>query len=167
MTDEADERGPLPPAYGVPRGVSMSTPELLAAFMAGATTGSSPDACIEGELLMGSDHYVAVRLDIAVLVRAEVHDEAAEVHAALRSALEAAGITLVEENSILAGAMASELAVPRGFEWNLWAADADQAYMELTHRAAGDLPNLSEAHTATMRDEGETDARLRCIERGL
>lgn len=162
-----EERSSLPPAYGVPRGLTMSTPRLLAAYLAGATTGSSPDACIEGELLMGNDHYVAVRLDVAVLVRAEVHDEAVDVHAALRAVLEAHGITLVEENSILAGAMASELAVPRGFEWNLWAADADQAYLELTHRAAGDLPNLSEASTAPAREEGETDARLRYIERGL
>lgn len=156
----------MAPAFGIPRGPTLSTGALLSAYLAGATTGSSPEACIEGELLMAADHYVAVRLDVAMLVREEVHDAAAAVHAALCRALEAAGMTLAEEHSVLAGAMASELAVPRGFEWNLWAHDPDSALIELTHRAAGDLPNLSDAHTAR-RDEGETDAILREIERGL
>ena len=158
--------GPLQPPFGMAAGPSMATPELLSAFLAGATTGVSPDACIEDAILMGSDHYVAVRVDVAYLVRNEVHADAEAVHAELCAALDAAGLVLVEENSILAGAMAGEMAVPRGFEWDLWARDADEACFSLTQLAAGDLPSLGDAAVVQRWDQANVEAVLRDIERG-
>lgn len=157
--------GPLQPPFGMAAGPSMTTPELLSAFLAGATTGASADACIEDALLMGSDHYVAVRVDVAFLVRTEVHPDAEAVRAELCAALGAVGFSLVEENSILAGAMAGEMAVPRGFEWDLWARDAEEACFLLTQMAAGDLPSLCDAQVVQRWDQANVEAVLREIGR--
>lgn len=163
----ASDPQPMTPPFGVPQGPSLSTSQLLASYLAGACEGSSPDAYIEGHLLMGSDHYVAIRLDVAMVVRAEVHEAAESVHAALCRALQDADLELVERDSVLAGALAAEMAVPRGFEWDLWAQDADRALVELTHRAAGDIPSLRDANLARRLAESEMDAMLRQMERGL
>lgn len=157
---------PLQPPFGMAAGPSMTTPALLSAFLNGATTGASPDACIEDALLMGSDHYVGVRVDVAFLVRTEVHADAEALRADLCAALDAAGLWLVEANSILAGAMAGEMAVPRGFEWDLWARDAEEARFVLTQLAAGDLPSLDDAQVIQRWDQASVEAVLREIERG-
>lgn len=126
---------PFPPPFGVPMGPSMSTPHLVAAFVAGAQSGSSPDAHIEEPVLMASDHPLAVRLDVAVLVRGDVPPVARSVQDELRRALRSAGIGLVEEESVLADAVAMTLGVPRGFEWDLWASDPAQARDKLVQWA--------------------------------
>lgn len=129
-----DDR-PFPPPFGVPAGPSLTTPHLVSAYVAGAQSGSSPDAHIEEPVLMASDHPVAVRLDVAVLVRGEVPPVARRVQQELYWALDIAGIELVEEESVLADAVAMTLGVPRGFEWDLWARDAGQARETLIQRA--------------------------------
>lgn len=163
------EHRPIPPPFGVPRGPTLSTSDLLSAYLVGATAGSSPDAHIEGAVLMGSDHALAIRLDVAVIVRGDdVPPVAADVYAELCRALEAHGMALVEGQSVLAGAMASELAAPRGFEWTLWARDPDEARAELTRRAmAAEMPRLGEAGLALDRVEADIESLLREIERGL
>lgn len=118
---------PFPPPFGVPVGPTLSTPHLVSAYVAGAQSGSSPDAHIEEPVLMAHDHPVAVRLDVAVLVRGEVPPVARSVQQELHRALRTAGIDLVEEESVLAGAVAMTLGVPRGFEWDLWASDPARA----------------------------------------
>lgn len=150
-----DDR-PFPSPFGFPTGPLLPTPELLSAYLEGARTGSSPEAHIEEPVLLASDHLVAVRLDVAVLVRSEAPTVAQPVKAALCRALEASGLLLVEQESVLAGAVAVELAVPRGFEWDLWARDAEQAREALVRRAQCDAAGLRPVD----RDRDALDARM-------
>lgn len=167
MAAMSDPR-PLPPPFGVPQGPTLPTAELLGAYVSGATTGSSPEAHIEGTVLMGSDHLLAVRVGEAFLVRGDdVPAVATAVHGALCRALEAAGATLMAGESVLAGAVAGELAVPRGFEWTVWARDPDTARAELIRRATSDLPNLGEAGASSWRIDADFDAVRREIESDL
>lgn len=164
---EMSERQPLPPPFGVSRGPSWPTAKLLVAYREGAAAGSSADAHIEGLMLMASDHPVAVRVGDAFIVRGDdVPAVAAGVHAALCRVLQAAGIDLAPDESVLAGAVASELAVPRGFEWTLWARDPDATRTELLAWAIGDMPALGESGWAPKPADAEIDAVLRDIERG-
>lgn len=156
------EDRPLPPPFGVPAGPTMSTPELLSAFLAGARAGTSPDARIEEPMLVADDHLVAIQLDVAVLLRAEVPAVAEAVRAALCRTLEAAGMVEVERESVLAGAAAAEAAVPRGFEWDLWARDADEARTMLVRRALGEV--VGEAGADRAQAQWEIDAVLEQIE---
>lgn len=157
--------GPFPPPFGVPAGPFLATPQLVSAYLAGARTGSSPEAHIEEPVLMAYDHLLAVRLDVAVLVRGEVPPVAASVKAVLCRTLEAASMVLVEKESVLGGAVAVELAVPRGFEWDLWARDPADAEEALTRRALGEWVGSPEAETARNRTEAEMEAVLEQIER--
>lgn len=152
-----------PPPFGLRDGPSLPTTELLSAYLAGAQTGSSPDAYIDGPVLMAHDHPLAVRPDVAMIVRDEVPAVAHPVHAALCRALEASGMRLVESQSVLAGAVALELTAPRGFEWDLWARDPDLAREVLVRRALGDVPSGLEVDTA--HPPAEMDAVLDQIER--
>ncbi|HVL97786.1 MAG TPA: hypothetical protein VM324_00645 [Egibacteraceae bacterium] len=162
----SDERA-FPSPLGVPAGPSLSTPQLIAAYLAGARTGCAPEAHIEWPVLMAHDHLVAVHVDGAVLMRGEVPAVAEPVRAALQDAMEAVGVLLVEEESVLAGAVAAELAVPRGFEWDLWARDADEAREVLAARALGQAVGIPEADAdiERRRAEAQTEAFLRQIER--
>lgn len=159
-----DDR-PFPSPFGIPAGPALSTPQLLSAYLTGAQVGSSPDAHIEGPVLMASDHPLAIRTDVAVLVRDEMPPVAQPLHAALCRALEAAGMVLTEGESVLAGALAMELAAPRGFEWSLWAEDPEEARAVLVGRAIGDLPAIPQADAPSDVAEPEIDAVLRRIER--
>ncbi|HVM13410.1 MAG TPA: hypothetical protein VM287_03670 [Egibacteraceae bacterium] len=159
----ADEPFPLP--FGLSAGPAMSTPDLLSAFLAGARAGSSPEAHIEDPVLLASDHLVAVRLDGAILVRTEVPWAAQAVRSSVCQCLEAAGMALVERESVLAGAAAVELAVPRGFEWDLWAHDAEEARERLVRRALGESTDLPETIADRTRSETETRAVLDQLER--
>lgn len=156
---------PFPVPFGAAAGPSLSTPDLVSAYLAGARTGASPDAHIEEPVLLGSDHLVAVRLDVAVLVRTDVPPVAQPVRAAVCQALEAAGMTLIEQESVLAGAAAAELAVPRGFEWDLWGHDPVQTREGLVRRALGELTAAPQVIADRTRAEEEIKGVLEQLER--
>lgn len=156
---------PFPLPFGLSAGPAMSTPELLSAYLAGAAAGSSPDAHIEDPVLLAHDHLVAVRFDDAILVRTEVPQAAQQVRMAVCASLEAAGMTLVERESVLAGAAAVELAVPRGFEWDLWARDAERARQSLVRRALGEVVGLAGADADRTWAEADTRTVLEELER--
>lgn len=156
---------PFPLPFGLSPGPTMPTSELVTAYLAGTRSGSSPDGHIEDPVLLAQDHLVAVRLDGAVLVRTEVPPVAQEVRAAVRRALEDAGMTLVERESVLAGAAAVELAVPRGFEWDLWAHDADEAREGLVRRALGEVVQSPDALADRTRTDAEVAGVLERLQR--
>lgn len=134
------EDRPFPAPYGAPSGPSLTTSGLLAAFLAGARTGSSPDGHIEEAMLLACDHPLAIRLDVAMLVRDEVPPVARAMQVALCRSLAAAGMALLEEESVLAAALSMEMAAPRGYEWNLWARGGDDVRAVLISRAVGEDP---------------------------
>lgn len=155
-----DDHHPYPTPFGMPGGPALSTPALLSAFLSGAGAGSSPEAHIEDPLLLASDHPIAIRTDGAVLVRDDAPPVAEGVRALLCRELAAAGMVLADGESVLAAALASELAAPRGYEWNLWAHDPDEARAVLTHRAIGVLPGLFQTDTASWEAAAEMDALI-------
>lgn len=167
---------PLPQPFGTPEGPSLSTPELLARYLDGATTGSSPDARLHGELLLAGDHALAVRLDGAVLIR--LHDpgvqhlppEVLAIRDALQEALTTEGMVLIEEDSALAGIVGIEVAGLRGEAWSLWAQDADRGQTALARRALGDVPDVPgmlDAERSRRQEEADMEATLAEIERDL
>lgn len=159
---------PIPPPFGVPAGPEMTTPELLAAYLAGADAGSSPDGHIEDPVLVILDHSLAIRVGPAVLVRDHVPPPVGEVREQLCQALRNDGIALVEEDSVLACAVGIEVTGLRGEAWSLWARDAEQARAVLAQRAVGDdVPGALEAYDARRRAEAEMDAVLKRFEREL
>lgn len=158
---------PMPPPFGVPAGPSYSTPDLLRAYLQGAVVGSSADAHIEEPTLLAHDHVVALRLDVAVLVRDDVPSVAEPVRALLYRALEDAGMTAVNDSGVLAGAVASELAAPRGFEWCMWARNPDTAQTELARRAVEGMVDPVALDAARQQTEAEMDAILRRLEEDL
>lgn len=158
----------LPPPFGVPAGRPMSTPELLVAYVEGADAGTSPDAHIEDPVLMARDHALAIRLQPAVLVRDHVPPPVGELRDQLCQVLRDHGITLVEEDSVLACAVGIEVTGLRGEAWSLWARDADEARAMLAQRTVGeDVPNALAAYDARRKSEAEINAVLERLEREL
>lgn len=148
-------------------GPTSATGGLVAAFARGATEGRSPDAQVEGPLLLVGDEPLAIRLDAAVLVRGVVPDEAAAVEAELVRVLSDDGMRLVEADTPLALIVEAEVFARRAYRWDLWARDAEQGRTALAARAAGDMPGILEADAARRRDEAAVDSVLREMERHL
>lgn len=153
--------------YGVPAGPSYTTEELLARFLAGGSVGSSPEAHLEGEVLVAGDEPLAIRLDRALLVRDEVAADTADLRAALCTALAETGLSLVERDTPLGLIVESEAFSRQGFEWGLWARDLDEGRAALAARAAPDMPDLLDQHSAHQREQARTDAVLRQLEDDL
>jgi hypothetical protein len=167
---------PRPPTFGAPTGPSMSTPELLAAYLDGARRGVSPEARVRGELLEAHDHALAVRLDDAVVVRLHLPGvqhlppDVLAIRDALHEVLTTAGMALVEEDSPLAGIVGIEVAGLRGEAWSLWAQDPERGRIALARRAHGDVPDVPgmlDAERSRRQEEADIEATLAEIERDL
>ncbi|HVM13988.1 MAG TPA: hypothetical protein VM287_06635 [Egibacteraceae bacterium] len=167
---------PSPPPFGAPTGPRLSTPELVAHYLDGATTGASPDAEVSGELLTADEHAVAVRLDGAVLVRLHLPGvqhlppEVLAVRQHLEEALSAFGMVLTDEDSVLGGIVGIEVAGLRGEAWSLWAHDPEQGQAALARRALGEVADVSgllDADRARRQEEAEVQATLAELEREL
>lgn len=115
--------------------------------------------------MLAHDHPLAVRRDVAVPVRDGMPPVAEAVQTALCRVLEANGMSLVERRSVLAGALALELAAPRGFEWNLWERDAAGVHDVLVRWALGVVPSGPEAGASRTPADAEVDAVLEQLER--
>lgn len=161
--------GTLPhlPPFGSSRGSARTTKELLGGFVRGDRTGHSPDAQVEGAVLLSGDEPLAIRLDGAVLVRGQVGAEATALRAALCGELTAAGMVPVEEDTPLALVVEAELFARRGYPWDLWAHDPESGRAALAARAAGDMPGILEAHDRQSRENARIEAVLRELERDL
>lgn len=158
---------PLPPPFGVPEGPTMTTPELVAAFLSGARAGSSSQARIEEPVLMVLDVSLAIRIGPAVLVRDHVPPDVTPLRDQLFEALRDDGAELVEEDSVLGAAVGIEVTGLRGESWSLWARDADRARDELTRRTVGEGIGFIEAEQARQQDQEQMDAVLDRLEREL
>lgn len=156
---------PLPHPFGAPRGPRVTTPELLARWVDGSTAGVSPDAHLEGALLLAGDHPLAIRMEGAVLVRDQVPGDVAALRGTLERFLESEGLQLVEEDAPLGALVGIEVSGLRGDAWSLWARDPDEGRAALVQRAAADMPGLLDGDEARRR--AEVDSTLAEIERHM
>lgn len=149
---------PLP--YGLPPGPACTTPELAARFVDGGRSGSSPEAHIELTAVYAGAEPVAMRVDDVVLVREDASPAAHPVVEALRDALSAAALELVEADTPLAVIVETETFGRHCYAWGLWAADAEQGRQSLADHAAGDMPGLLAHHERQQQHQAEVDAVL-------
>lgn len=159
---------PLPPPFGASHGPTVTTSQLLARWLDGATDGHCGQAHVEGCLLVVGDHPLAIRLDGAVLVRDETPGDVDAMRAVLRRFLEGAGMELVEADTPLGAMVGIEVSGLRGDAWTLWALDAAEGHAALARRAVGDMPGLmGSAPSDIVQRRAEIDATLAEIERLL
>lgn len=155
----------IPGWYGQPEGPRRPRDELLAEFLEGASQGVAEDMRIEGDLLVGHDTGLAIRLPTGLLVRSDSPEEAADLCHELEQRLADAGMARVDEQTVLGMVVGIEVAGLRGSEWDLWAADADSGREALAHRALGEMADRIDPDEPARREQ--TEASLREIERGL
>lgn len=156
---------PLPHPFGAPRGPEVTTPELFVRWAGGSEAGVSPEAHIEGALLLAGDHPLAIRVEGAVLIRDHVPDDVHALRGQLERFLEGEGLQLVEEDAPLGALVGIEVSGLRGDAWSLWAQDPEEGHAALVRRAAADMPGLLDSDEARRR--AEVDATLAEIERHL
>lgn len=157
---------PLPHPFGVPRGPEVTTPELFVRWAGGSTAGVSPEAHIEGALLLAGDHPLAIRVEgDAALVRDQVPGDVAALRARLERFLESEGLHLIEQDAPLGALVGIEVSGLRGDAWSLWGRDPEQGQAALVRRAAADMPGLLDSDEARRR--AEVDASLAEIERHM
>lgn len=156
---------PLPHPFGAPRGPTVTTPDLFARWVGGATAGVSPDAHLEGCLLLAGDHPLAIHVEGAALVRDHVPGDVHALRERLERFLESEGLHLVEQDAPLGALVGIEVSGLRGDAWNLWARDPEEGHAALVRRAAADMPGLLDDDEARRR--AEVDASLAEIERHL
>lgn len=142
-----------------------STRELLDAFLQGEPSVSAAAWRIEGPVLIGGNAPLGIRVAEAVLVRAELPDEFAGMIAGLEQALEDAGLSRIEERTVLGHVIGIELAGIRGSEWDLWASDAQTGHNALKRQALGELADRIDAEEPARR--ARQDELLGQIERDL
>jgi len=115
---------------------------LVLERFAGGDTGEvfSDQFHIEGATLMvAHDVAAAVRLGPrTMLVRVDLPEPQQSAKRSIETALGAAGMTRLDEETLLAAAIAMQVLGLRMSTWDLWGADIDEAFVELRTAAAGE-----------------------------
>lgn len=149
-----------------PDNPGTSPQQLLTAFVGGEPAGSAGDWRIEGPLLTGRETPLAIRVAAdAVLVRAELPEDFTNLLAVLEQALGDAGLSRIEERTVLGHVIGIEVAGLRGSEWDLWATDAQTGHDALKQRALGEIADYIDPDEPARRARQEED--LQRIERDL
>lgn len=139
-----------------PKGSLASLRELLDAFLKGEPRSASTAGWrLEGPLLVGREAPLAIRVAEAVLVRAELADELGDMIGALEQALRGAGLSRIEERTVLGHVIGIEVAGIRGSEWDLWATDAEAGHDALKRRALGEVAEHIDADEPARRAREE------------
>ena len=136
--------GLLPP-FGIPLGEPADDARVMEVFIgAEPVIVHSPTYHFEGATLVaGGDIGVALRLTPrAFLVRLDVPPDMEGARDAVREALGAAGMSCVDNDTLLAAPIAIQVLGLRSSSWDLWGADIDEAFMELRSAAAGEWDGL-------------------------
>lgn len=131
--------GVLPP-FGPAPGPAASDAEVLAAYAEGGSPRHSSRLHIEDAVLyIGGESILAIRLDSdTVLVRVDLPVLEQGVRALLEGALDAAGLSRLDERTLLGVPVALQLVGLRLSEWDLWGTDIDRAFACLRQVAVGD-----------------------------
>ena len=134
--------GPVPP-FIEPTGPALDDAAVLAAFTRDEPAGHSPRFHVERPtLIVGRDVAAAIRVGPrTVLVRDDLPDDLAPAKADVEAALHAAGLTLFDEQTLLATPVALQLLGLRLSSWDLWGADIDEAFADLRAACVADPPS--------------------------
>ena len=131
--------GILPP-FGDATGPLVGDAEVVTAFLRGDTAGHSELLHVEGSVLVaGFDLPLVMRIGPdTVLVRSKVPDDAAGAKQAVEDVLKDEGLTLLDEETLLATAVAVQWLAERASSWDLWGRDIDESFARLRATAVSD-----------------------------
>lgn len=112
----------------------------MAGFALAEPAGHSRRFYAEGPVLMAAgDQPVAIRVAPGtVLVRIDVPDDVARYRPRVQRGLAAAGLELLDEETLWGVPVALQLAGLRLSTWDLWGTDLDQAFAAVRTVAAGE-----------------------------
>lgn len=139
MTD-----GLLPP-YGEPVGDRADDARVLEVFVNDEPFLVHSELLhLEGATLVaGGDVAAAMRIaPRTFLVRLDLPPDIEPARRAVQHALVAAGMTLVDSESLLAAPIAIQVLGLRTSTWDLWGSDIDESFAELRAAAAGEWDDL-------------------------
>ena len=132
--------GALPP-FLEPEGPLLDDESVVRAFARGEVAlGHSALFHVEGPTLVGNrDIAVAVLVGPgSVILRTDLPDGMAGHRATVERVLAEEGLTLLDEETLLAPAVAIQVLGIRLSNWDLWGTDIDRAFAALREAASGD-----------------------------
>ena len=131
--------GVLPP-FGDATGPLVGDAEVVTAFLRGDTAGHSELLHVEGSVLVaGFDLPLVMRIGPdTVLVRGAIPVYAGDATRLVEDVLESEGLTLLDEETLLATAVAVQWLAERASTWDLWGRDIDEAFARLRETAVSD-----------------------------
>jgi len=130
---------PLPPLYE-PRGPRDTDEEVVRAFLRhqGPTPHSERLHVEDTVLRVDGDMPLALWIGPrSVLVLFDVPEDLVEIRGRVESALGAAGLSKLDEQSPLGIPVGMQLVGARTVTWDLWGADIDEAFADLRRAAVG------------------------------
>lgn len=118
----------------------MADVDVVLAFVQGQPAGHSERFHLEGSVLVaGFDLAMGMRIGVdTVLVRLDVPADAADHKAMIEEVLSGHGMTLLDEETVLAMPVAVQWLALRGSTWDLWGRDIDESFAALRTAAVGD-----------------------------
>ena len=131
--------GLLPP-FGESSGPLVADTEVVSAFVRGESAGHSGLFHVEGSVLVaGFDLPLVMRIGPdTMLVRRAIPDDAGDAKRLVEEVLESEGLTLLDEETLLATAVAVQWLAERASTWDLWGRDIDEAFARLRETAVSD-----------------------------
>lgn len=135
--DELDDG--LRPPFGPAPGPAVDDTTVLVAFARGTSAGHSRRFYAEGPVLLAAgDQPIAIRVaPDTVLVRIDVPDAVARHRRRVLRGLAAAGLALLDEETLWGVPVALQLAGLRLSTWDLWGVDLDRAFAAVRTVASG------------------------------
>jgi hypothetical protein len=130
----------LLPPFGEGSGPPAADVDVVSAFAQGQPAGRSERFHVEGSVLVaGFDLAMGMRIGAdTVLVRLDVPADAEEHKGVIEEVLSGQGMTLLDEETLLATPVAVQWLALRGSTWNLWGRDIDASFAALRAAAVGD-----------------------------
>ena len=99
---------------------------------------------VEGSVLVGGGDMATV-LRVAprtFLLRVDLPEDLRAVRPVVEAAMEAEGLSLLDQETLLAAPVAIQKVGLRFSTWDLWGAQIDEAFADLRHAAAGEWDDL-------------------------
>lgn len=130
----------LRPPFGAAPGPAAGDSDVIAAFAMGSPAGHSPTFYAEGPVLMvDGDIPAALRAATGtVLVNLDLPDDMASYRPIVESALSAAGLRLLDEETLWGLPIAIQLAGLRLGRFDLWGLDLEESFAAVRVAAIGD-----------------------------
>ncbi|MDP8975099.1 MAG: hypothetical protein M3N28_01775 [Actinomycetota bacterium] len=118
----------------------MADVDVVLAFIEGQPAGHSERFHLEGAVLVaGFDLAMGMRIGVdTILVRVDVPADAEDHKAIIKEVLAEQGMTLLDEETVLATPVAVQWLALRASTWDLWGRDIDESFAALRTAAVGD-----------------------------